>query len=281
MARMPGIPFDQGSEAQGSLSPTAVILHRTYGSWNGDYSVGVGTGRPGIGFHFLVGKQSGNWVQFYDTRTKCSHCAGANSWSVGIEFEGKNEEQLTPWQIQAGGEIIRWLSADVPIPLDAYYDGPRKGQSREFRGHRTVEGSDHGDYVTRADFDKMTNNEEAELMAAADDIIAGVNAHTDNANAVQGQASRVLLAFAQAHRFEVDPDGRLRHQWHDPTANGGRGGWFAETWAEGADPSSRPDVLPNYRNQMHVFVAAADPAKLVHAFLDLTSRQHAAETIPR
>jgi hypothetical protein len=170
MAKMPGIPFDQGSEAQGSLSPTAVILHRTYGSWAGDYSVGVGTGRPGIGFHFLVGKQPGNWVQFYDTRTKCSHAAGANSWSVGIEFEGKNEQPLTDWQIDAGGQIVRWLAGDVGIPLDAFYHGARKGQSREFRGHSTVADSDHTDYITRSDFDKMVAGAVPELDEEGDNM---------------------------------------------------------------------------------------------------------------
>jgi N-acetylmuramoyl-L-alanine amidase len=281
MAKMPGIPFDQGSESQGSLNPTAVILHRTYGSWNGDYSVGVGTGRPGIGFHFLVGKESGQWVQFYDTRTKCSHCAGANSWAVGIEFTGKNEEQLTAWQVQAGGEIVRWLSGDVGVPLDAYYDGPRKGQSREYRGHRTVADSDHTDYITRADFDKMTGGEEAELMAAADDIIAAVNTHTSQENAWQAQSRRTQLMFGQAHRWEITPDGKLRHQWHDPTANGGRGSWYAETWADNCNPEGTPDVVPDYRNQLHVFAPHEDHDKLVHVFLDLSSRQRGYEVIPR
>lgn len=281
MARMPGIPFDQGSESQGSLSPSAVILHRTYGSWNGDYSVGVGTGRPGIGFHFLIGKKDGNWVQFYDTRTKCSHCAGANSWSVGIEFEGTDADVLTDWQVRAGGDVIRFLSNDVGVPLDAFYEGPRKGQSREFRGHKTVEGSDHTDAVTRSDFDRMVGGEEHELMAAADDIIAAVNAHTDETNAEQTQSRRTLLLFGQAHRWEVDPGGRLRHQWHDPAANGGRGAWYAETWADDCNPAGTPDVLPEYKNQLHVFTAHEDPTKLVHAFLDLATRQRASETIPR
>ena len=102
-----------------------------------------------------MGKAEGNWVQFYDTRVKCSHAKGANSWSVGIEFEGTNEQALTPWQVDAGGRIVRWLSGDIGIPLSAYYDGPRKGQSSEYRGHRTVADSDHSDYITRADYDKM------------------------------------------------------------------------------------------------------------------------------
>jgi hypothetical protein len=196
MAKMPGIPFDQGSESQGSLNPTAVILHRTYGSWNGDYSVGVGTGREGIGFHFLIGKAEGNWVQFYDTRTKCSHAKGANSWSVGIEFEGKNEEALTDWQIEAGGQVVRWLSGDVGIPLTAYYDGARKGQSAEYRGHRTVADSDHTDYITKSDFDKMAGG----IPAALEE---------------EGDSMQLIPEYADSalHYFYVADGGALYHAW--------------------------------------------------------------------
>jgi hypothetical protein len=122
-----------------------------------------------------------------------------------------------------------------------------------------------------------SNNEEAELMAAADDIIAAVNTHTDTSNATQGQSRRVIEAWGQLHRFEVDSDGRLRHQWFDPAA----GAWYADTWAEGCDPAATPDIAPEYKNQMHVFAAHRDPDKVVHAFVDLTSRAVAAETIPR
>ena len=80
-----------GPPPGGLLVPTAVVLHRTYGSWAGDFAVGK-NGRSGqpIGFHFLVGKD-GRAVQFYDTNTVCNHAKGANMWSIGVEFEGRNE----------------------------------------------------------------------------------------------------------------------------------------------------------------------------------------------
>lgn len=34
--RVPGVPFDQGNHPQGNLNPTAVVVHRTYGTLNGD-----------------------------------------------------------------------------------------------------------------------------------------------------------------------------------------------------------------------------------------------------
>ena len=229
---MPDIPYDQGSESQGALNPTAVILHRTYGSWNGDYSVGVGTGRPGIGFHFLVGKEAGQWVQFYDTRTKCSHAKGANSWSVGIEFTGKNEEALTAWQLEAGGKIVRWLSGDVGIPLDAYYDGPRKGQSSEYRGHRTVADSDHTDYITREDFDKMAGGVPAELEEA------------DNMQLIPEYVDGAL------HFFYVADGGALWHAWYPRAKPFGR---HAERLGEHDDHDGQPSVaVDKADNKIHV-----------------------------
>lgn len=251
MAKMPGIPFDQGSEAQGSLNPTAVILHRTYGSWAGDYSVGVGTGRPGIGFHFLVGKAHGRWVQFYDTRTKCSHAAGANSWSVGIEFEGRNEEQLTPWQVDAGGQIVRWLSGDVGVPLDAYYDGPRKGQSREFRGHRTVADSDHSDYITKPDFDKMARGGVPELPQE-DDSMQIIPEYVDGA-----------LHFFYVARPSVE-GGSLWHAWWPRSAPFGL---HSERLGDDDDYDGLPSVtVDKSDNKIHVVCDRAGASPPAHWF---------------
>jgi hypothetical protein len=231
------------------LNPTAVILHRTYGSWNGDYSVGVGTGREGIGFHFLVGKNSGNWVQFYDTRTKCSHAKGANSWSVGIEFEGKNEEPLTDWQIEAGGKVVRWLSGDIPISLDAYYDGPRKGQSSEYRGHRTVADSDHGDYITRSDFDKMALGGAPPLPEELDHMQI-IPEYVDSA----------------LHYFYVADGGALYHAWWP--RGGNVFGRHAERLAEDiGDFDGQPSVtVDKTDNKIHVVCDRAGANPPAHLF---------------
>jgi len=152
--RVAGVEFIQGRHPGGLLVPTAVVLHRTYGSWAGDFSVGK-NGRSGqpIGFHFLVGK-SGRAVQFYDTNTVCNHAKGANMWSVGVEFEGRNEDQLTDGQVEAGRRIISAVCQDHDIPLTYVTTGGR----RRIKGclpHALVPESNHTDFITIDDWSRM------------------------------------------------------------------------------------------------------------------------------
>lgn len=142
MGWMPGIPHDP-SPTHGGLSPIAAVCHRTYGSWAGDYAVGKGS-RGSVGFHFLVGKVEGQWVQFADTNRVCYHAKGANSWSVGIEVTGTNDDPFTGWQLQACHQIVQWLHATHGIPL-VYFDSGRAGPRAGFVAHNAVAGSDHGD----------------------------------------------------------------------------------------------------------------------------------------
>jgi hypothetical protein len=157
--KVSGVPYDQGKHPQGRLDPTAGILHRTYGlkgrdTYNGAYSIGKnGRSGVGIGFHFLIGKNEGQWVQFYETTTKAAHAKGANDWAVGIEFDGVNEDVLTDWQVKCGAHIISRVSAAHGIPL-SYYDGPRK-RVAGWLNHASVPGSDHTDLVTTADWARM------------------------------------------------------------------------------------------------------------------------------
>lgn len=157
--RVSGVPFDQGKHPQGALNPTAVVMHRTYGTLNGDgfksaYSIGKnGRNGLGIGFHFLIGKNEGQWVQFYDTTVKAAHAKGANSWALGIEFDGVNEGPLTDWQVRAGAWIIAVLTREAGIPC-TYYEGPRK-QVVGFLSHVSVPTSTHTDLITREDWDRM------------------------------------------------------------------------------------------------------------------------------
>jgi hypothetical protein len=159
--KISGVPFDQGNHPQGSFAPTAVVLHRTYGTLTGDgfksaYSIGKdGRGGVGIGFHFLVGKHEGQWVQFYDTNVKSAHAKGANSWAIGIEFDGVNDGPLTAWQINAGAIICAAISEAHGIPLD-YYDGQRK-QVACFLAHASVPTSTHTDRLTQGDWSKIVD----------------------------------------------------------------------------------------------------------------------------
>ena len=159
--KVDGVSFEQGDHRRGKLTPTAIVLHRTYGSWVGDYAVGRhgrdvnGDGKVDpIGFHFLIGKHEGNVVQFYATSTVCNHAKGASTWAVGIEFEGRNEDRLTDAQVAAGARIIRAVCDEHEIPLTYAFGGPR----RKFNGclpHAVVPGSDHTDRVTHEDWLRM------------------------------------------------------------------------------------------------------------------------------
>ena len=157
--RVPGVPFDQGNHPQGNLNPTAVVVHRTYGTLDGDgfksaYSIGKnGRAGVGIGFHFLVGKNEGQWVQFYDTNIKAAHAKGANSWAIGIEFDGVNQGPLTDWQVRAGAVICAAISNAHGIPL-TYYDGPRQ-QVGGFLAHSSVPTSTHTDRLTHEDWGRI------------------------------------------------------------------------------------------------------------------------------
>lgn len=159
---MPGIPYDPGVWPRGNLTPVAGILHRTIGHWAGDYNIGKhgrGPTDPDMtGFHFLIGQNKDQWVQFYSTIVRCNHAAGANTWAIGIEFSGQNFEPLTPWQLDRGAAVIQWVSATHMIPA-TWYDGPRIGESRGWRGHVSVLTTpqyEHVDTVTRAEFQIMS-----------------------------------------------------------------------------------------------------------------------------
>lgn len=159
--RAVGVPFDGGRHPQGRLQPTAVVLHRTYGlrgrdTYRSAYQIGKsGRAGQGIGFHFLIGKNTDQWVQFYDTTTKAAHAKGANSWAIGIEFDGVNEDALTDWQVRAGAWILAQINQAHGISVDHYTtSGPR----RRINGclpHSLVPTSDHTDLVTEADFGRM------------------------------------------------------------------------------------------------------------------------------
>jgi peptidoglycan hydrolase-like protein with peptidoglycan-binding domain len=151
--QVPGVPYDQCSYPGRDITVIGGVLHRTYGGWGGDYSVGKNNPSK-VGFHFLIGKEEGRWVQFNDTNRHCNHAPGANLTCVGIEFTGRNEEPLTDWQVRAGAWIIGAVSHAHGIPLD-YYNGSRRTPVAGWTTHASVYGSDHSDTITRGDWDKM------------------------------------------------------------------------------------------------------------------------------
>lgn len=157
--KITNVPFDQGLHPQGSLKATAIVWHRTYGKWAGDYSVGKnGRAGVGIGFHVLIGKADGKWAQFYDSVIAAAHALGANTWSIGIEIEGTNDEPLTDWQVAA----LRWCTQILcdahKIPRVYYNTGPRR-KVNGILPHLLVPGSSHTDTVSWADWQRVFPDE--------------------------------------------------------------------------------------------------------------------------
>lgn len=186
--RCPGVPFDPGP-SHGGQAPSEVICHRTYGSWNGDYAVGKGA-RGSISFHFLVGQDEGQWVQFVDTEQIAYHAKGDNTGTIGIEVTGTDGDVMTDWQVSALGHICRWISAAHGIPL-VHYQGGRTSTFNGWRDHNQVAGSDHTDYWSESDW--------ARIVAAAggqedDDMTAD-------------QAAKLDAIFAAIGRIDAEGDG--------------------------------------------------------------------------
>lgn len=152
---VPGIPQDPARSTHGFLSPICGVLHRTYGGWGGDYSVGKNNPK-GTGFHFLIGKHEGQVVQFADTTLCCWHAPGANHSAVGIEFTGTNAEPLTDWQVRLGAWIISAVSDAHGIDKHTFYNGPtRRPANSGWTTHAAVLGSDHSDTISDADWARM------------------------------------------------------------------------------------------------------------------------------
>ena len=175
MPWMTGIPHDPGACPQGSLQPRGVVAHRTYGSWPGDYQVGLGSRDP-VGFHFLVGPDPGDWVQFYSTDTRCAH-AGTNAYgndlSVGIEVSGVNEDRMTDWQISAVGTICAWLRTTHGIQLVYRFSTAHDlAADHGYIPHSAVRGADHSDYWTPDDWNRIVDYIEGDTMPSAEEVAA-------------------------------------------------------------------------------------------------------------
>lgn len=164
---MPGIPQDPGSNPRGGFSPIGVVKHETFGGWNGDYSVGVGNADDVIGFHFLIGKNEGQWVQFYSIFTKCNHAAGGNSYYVGIEVTGSNDE-MTDWQRRASKAVCSFIMDEGSMP-GVHATGGRQGAFNGFINHLQVLGSDHDDYWHEDDANYATSGGAVTVSDDGDD----------------------------------------------------------------------------------------------------------------
>jgi N-acetyl-anhydromuramyl-L-alanine amidase AmpD len=110
-----------------------------------------------------VGTAAGNWVQFYDTTTRCAHGGSnrhANDCSVGIEVEGRNEDVMTDWQVSALRQIVDWLHETHGIDK-TYRFGTDHNSTADhgYLPHSAVAGAEHTDYWTEADWERIVGHE--------------------------------------------------------------------------------------------------------------------------
>ena len=208
---------------KGSLTPRAVVLHRTYGQWAGDYAVIKNQGLCQL----LVGKDQGQWVQFMDTTSVAYHCNGANFQAFGIEFTGVNEDPLTPWQLTCLGAILKTVNQYQNIPLTYTAPGTVPDASVWVNGggfqgvisHVSVKTDDgtaqHTDMVTLSDYntalgappvedDDMTPDQAAQLNAVTNTVGAINTAIFDPNLGLQHQLVNVLPAQIAALKAEIE-----------------------------------------------------------------------------
>jgi len=270
--RVDGIPFEQGN-VHGSLHPIAVVLHRTYGGWPG--SKGVAFGSEGLGFHFLIGKQEGRVVQLADTTQKCWHAKGGNAWSLGIEFEGVNEDPLTDWQIATAGRIVLPVVRAHGIPLD--YMAPsagRKAPSPGIRNHRNVPGSDHDDFVSPDDWQRIVgamSAEEDDMFTDQDrqileDLRARISAVEQRFPRVESGRG-VLFTNGTWHRGFTTAEGHLqRWVWRRPgeLSEGHPGGWVCDVDEPGFVPGEEAMMCSDPRGETQFGVNFEISARLAN-----------------
>ena len=160
----PGCPYDPGNAGIARpIDVRTVTLHRTIGRWPGDYTVGKTRDHNSGTFQYLIGQAAGQWVQFYPCNTFSSHAAGANNAGPGIELSGQNGEALTDWQVDALGQLLRWLRDEWGVE-PTFTDGdPRvwvdERGPRGFVTHRHVAyppnpSLHHFDYITAEEFQR-------------------------------------------------------------------------------------------------------------------------------
>lgn len=115
---------DSGSNAQRRFTVAGMVVHRPQGTCPGVVQVGRTRHHDSPGTFQLTLCHDGTLHQHYPTNVRCSHAAGANKRTFGVEIEDYDETPLLRPQLVTLGRLARWAAAEHGFPL-AFYDGPR------------------------------------------------------------------------------------------------------------------------------------------------------------
>lgn len=176
-AIMPKVTYDPhwNVAAFPKYQPTGIVLHRTTGYFNtGDYKVGKwghyngpATKGRSLGFHFLVGKNPGQIIQFVPADQRVNHVKAWSANYLGIELSGDvglsrdgyvYGEALTDWQIEMTAKICKWAGKLHGIPMTEVAHAREMHTVGVFHGlvgHRDLSRNDHADSPNKADWAKI------------------------------------------------------------------------------------------------------------------------------
>ena len=118
-ALVPGIAGNRGYDGQIAHEKDGAVLHSADGNFGpGNTPADIMWAR-GVSWQFTVYK-SGRVEQHFDPRDTCWHAGNreANKTKVGIEHEGRPGEPLTPAQLAASVDLVRWLGELLAFPVD-------------------------------------------------------------------------------------------------------------------------------------------------------------------
>jgi N-acetylmuramoyl-L-alanine amidase len=132
IVRKPTPNFRRG---RGRHNPIAIVIHITAGLNNrGGVDAHFNNPASGVSAHYMVQK-NGVIHQYVQERDTAIHAgivvrsrwplintgASPNSFTIGIEHEGRNGDSLTPLQEAASVELIQGICARHEIPIDALH----------------------------------------------------------------------------------------------------------------------------------------------------------------
>lgn len=184
-------PYQNSPNRSSGLSVQGVVIHRTYGGYDGAVSW-LKNPQSGSSAHFVVA-QDGRAVQLVplpdpdtvgprDGRYKAWHCKDGNSRYVGIEHEGSDDDPPTEKMLVTSAAISALVCGLYKVPIKF---GPSSLTAREFftgfGAHANVPGNDHTDGrpwpwdhyldLVRGGGDELTNEDLKKIEKIVEDTV--------------------------------------------------------------------------------------------------------------